>query len=110
MLFRSCHDDGPLLRCVRKNGAITATGMSLSTITAVLRKLMTRVNATTDGPARHVSPHDFRRTFLTLLLEGGADVLVAKELAGHQSVNTTAVYVRRGEKAKKAAVELLPKV
>jgi integrase/recombinase XerD len=104
------HDDGPLLRCVRKNGAITATGMSLSTITAVLRKLMARVNAATDGPARHVSPHDFRRTFLTLLLESGADVLVAKELAGHASVNTTAVYVRRGEKAKKAAVELLPKV
>lgn len=53
----------------------------------------------------NISPHDLRRTFATDMLDKGEDVLVVSGLLGHASLNTTKKYDRRGEGAKRKAVE-----
>jgi integrase/recombinase XerD len=53
------------------------------------------------------TPHDLRRSFGTHLLEGGSDLSLVRDLLGHDSIKTTALYDRRGEKNMKAAVGTL---
>jgi len=58
------------------------------------------------GVARF-APHDLRRTYVTTLLDRGVDVLRVSQLAGHASLQTTQTYDRRGEAARREAVQVL---
>jgi len=93
--------NGPMFHPVNKGGAIQYRRMTDQAIYNLL------LNYAKQAGVARFSPHDLRRSFISELLDRGADVVTVKELAGHASVQTTANYDRRGEKAKKKAIGLL---
>lgn len=94
-------EPGPLFYRARKGGMLQAARLTPQGVLDILAR-----RARAAGVARF-SPHDLRRTFISALLDAGADLATVRGLAGHAHVDTTARYDRRGEEAKRRAAEML---
>ncbi len=92
---------GPILCPVNRWGSVELRRMTSQAIYARLAARAARAGV------GEFSPHDLRRTFVSSLLDNGADVSAVQRLAGHANVATTMRYDRRGEQAKRRAAELL---
>jgi integrase/recombinase XerD len=94
---------GPLFVAINKGGKIDRDYKQL-TSQAIFNMLAKRAAS---AGVKEFSPHDLRRSFISDLLEAGADIATVAKMAGHSSVSTTARYDRRPEAAKQKAASLL---
>lgn len=89
---------GPLFQRIRKNEDITNGRLTSQAILYILEQRRIK-----SGIAK-CAPHDLRRTFATILINDGEDIMTVKDSLGHADISTTQKYIKQGhDKMKKAA-------
>jgi integrase/recombinase XerD len=68
-------------------------------IFTIIRDLSDKINLN-----KTISPHTFRHSFATHLLEGGANLRAIQEMLGHESITTTEIYTHLDQRMLKEAI------
>jgi integrase len=95
------YEAGPLLCHVNRGSRIVRRRLTSQAVLFILQKRGLEAGVT------NFSAHDFRRTFISDLLDAGEDISTVQRLAGHAHSDQTARYDRRGEETKRRAVQKL---
>ncbi len=87
--IRLVRSQGPL-----KNGEedIVFLNRNGRRLTRVMVFIVVKNLAIKSGIRKKISPHTFRHSFATSLVEGGADLRAVQEMLGHESITTTEIY------------------
>jgi integrase/recombinase XerD len=56
------------------------------------------------GLKKNISPHTFRHSFATHLIEGGANLRAVQEMLGHESITTTEIYTHLDQRFLRKAI------
>ena len=88
-LYREIRDAGPVQKAAEDILFLNRRGGKLSRV-AVFN--VVKEQATLAGIKKEISPHTFRHSFATHLVENGADLRVVQEMLGHESILTTEIY------------------
>lgn len=67
--------------------------------------MMIKERAAVVGIRKTISPHTFRHSFATHLVEGGADLRAVQEMLGHESITTTEIYTHLDREYVKNIIE-----
>jgi len=76
----------------KESGDIVFLNRRGNQLTRVMIFTIVRNIAEKTGIKKVISPHTFRHSFATHMVEGGADLRVVQDLLGHQSITTTEIY------------------
>lgn len=101
LIWRGEEEAGALFYPTRKGGKVETRRMTDQAVLDILQGRGKEANLAS------FSPHDFRRTFASNMIDAGVDIVTVQNLMGHASPVTTARYDRRGEEAKRRAASLL---
>jgi integrase/recombinase XerD len=75
-------------------------------LTRVMIFTMIRQSVKDAGIDKTISPHTFRHSFATHLVEGGADLKAVQDMLGHESITTTEIYTHLDTKYLKDTIML----
>ena len=56
------------------------------------------------GISKNISPHTFRHSFATHMIEGGANIRAVQEMLGHESITTTEIYTHLDQRFLRDAI------
>jgi integrase/recombinase XerD len=78
-------------------------------LTRVMILIMVKRAAADAGIEKTISPHTFRHSFATHLIEGGADLRAVQEMLGHETIITTEIYTHLDQQHLKKIIQLHPR-
>ncbi len=94
-----CHQlprkDSEDILFLNRRGAILTRVM----VFTIIKRLALKI-----GLKKHISPHTFRHSFATHLIEGGADLRAVQEMLGHESITTTEIYTHLDREYLRSAI------